>query len=94
MYAEILPLAALEGMAAGLPVVAAATGGLAEVVPSEGLHPPGDAGPSRTACVPSGATLRPGSGRWRSPASGFAPEVVARELGALYDRVAQTPASG
>ena len=41
-YAEILPLAALEAMAAGLPVVAAASGGLAEIVPAEGLYPPGD----------------------------------------------------
>jgi glycosyltransferase involved in cell wall biosynthesis len=41
-YAEILPLAALEAMAAGVPVVASDTGGLAEFVPEEGLHPPGD----------------------------------------------------
>jgi len=41
-YAEILPLAALEAMAAGLPVVAARTGGLAEIVPEEGLYEPGD----------------------------------------------------
>src|SRR3954452_19112677 len=41
-YAEILPLAALEAMAAGLPVVAARAGGLAEIVPAEGLYPPGD----------------------------------------------------
>ena len=41
-YAEILPLAALEAMAAGLPVVAAAAGGLAELVPPDALHPPGD----------------------------------------------------
>jgi len=41
-YAEILPLAALEAMAAGLPVVAARAGGLAEVVPEAGLYPPGD----------------------------------------------------
>src|SRR5215218_11436 len=38
-YAEILPLAAL---AAGLPVVAARAGGLADLVPAPGLHPPGD----------------------------------------------------
>src|SRR4051795_7387971 len=41
-YAEILPLAALEAMAAALPTVAARSGGLAEVVPAEGLFPPGD----------------------------------------------------
>jgi glycosyltransferase involved in cell wall biosynthesis len=41
-YAEILPLAALEAMAMGVPVVAARSGGLAELVPEEGLYPPGD----------------------------------------------------
>ncbi len=41
-YAEILPLAALEAMAAGLPTVAARSGGLVEAVPEEGLYPPGD----------------------------------------------------
>jgi glycosyltransferase involved in cell wall biosynthesis len=41
-YEEILPLAALEAMAAGLPVVASRAGGLAEVVPADALHPPGD----------------------------------------------------
>jgi glycosyltransferase involved in cell wall biosynthesis len=41
-YAEILPLAALEAMAAGLPVVASRSGGLEELVPAEGLVPPGD----------------------------------------------------
>ena len=42
-YAEILPLAALEAMAAGVPAVAARSGGLAELVPEEGLYPAGDA---------------------------------------------------
>jgi glycosyltransferase involved in cell wall biosynthesis len=42
-YEEILPLAALEAMAAGLPVVASRAGGLAELVPAAGLHAPGDA---------------------------------------------------
>jgi glycosyltransferase involved in cell wall biosynthesis len=41
-YAEILPLAALEAMAAGVPLVAARSGGLAELVPEAGLYPPGD----------------------------------------------------
>jgi glycosyltransferase involved in cell wall biosynthesis len=41
-YEEILPLAALEAMAAGVPVAAARAGGLAETVPEEGLYAPGD----------------------------------------------------
>ena len=43
-YAEILPLAALEAMAAGVPVVASRSGGLAELVPEDGLFQPGDIG--------------------------------------------------
>ena len=43
-YAEILPLAALEAMAAGVPVVASRSGGLAELVPEDGLFQPGDVG--------------------------------------------------
>jgi len=42
-YAEILPLAALEAMAAGLPLVAADAGGLGELAAPEGRYPPGDA---------------------------------------------------
>jgi len=41
-YSEILPLAALEAMAAGTPVVATRSGGLVEAVPEEGLAPVGD----------------------------------------------------
>ena len=42
-FAEILPLAALEAMAAGVPLAAADAGGLTEAVPAGGLYPPGDA---------------------------------------------------
>jgi glycosyltransferase involved in cell wall biosynthesis len=49
-YAEILPLAALEAAAAGLPVVAADAGGLAEAVADEGRYPPGDI-PALAECV-------------------------------------------
>jgi glycosyltransferase involved in cell wall biosynthesis len=83
-YAEILPLAALEAMAAGLPVVAARAGGLSEAVPDEGLYPPGD--------IPALAErLR---ALWRDAAAGdralaqvrarTAPEAVAAALAGVY----------
>ncbi len=83
-YAEILPLAALEAMAAGVPVVAARSGGLAELVPDEGLYPPGDV-----------AALAARARRlWGDEAAGnraltvvrerCAPEQVARSLAAVY----------
>jgi glycosyltransferase involved in cell wall biosynthesis len=68
-YAEILPLAALEAMAAGLPVVAARTGGLAEVVPAEGLYRPGD-----VAALADRVTAL-----WRSSAAGDRALAAARE---------------
>jgi glycosyltransferase involved in cell wall biosynthesis len=68
-YEEILPLAALEAMAAGLPVVASRAGGLAEVVPEPGLHPPGD--------VPAMADRV--RALWRDAAAGDAALAVARE---------------
>jgi glycosyltransferase involved in cell wall biosynthesis len=84
-YQEILPLAALEAMAAGLPVVAARAGGLAELVPEEGLYPPGD-GEALAARVAS---------LWRDAAAGeralavarsrAAPDVVAAALAQVYD---------
>jgi glycosyltransferase involved in cell wall biosynthesis len=83
-YAEILPLAALEAMAAGVPVVAARSGGLAELVPDEGLYPPGDV-------AALAAQLRR---LWGDPAAGdralsvvrerCAPEAVARALHEVY----------
>jgi glycosyltransferase involved in cell wall biosynthesis len=84
-YAEILPLAALEAMAAGLPVVAAATGGLAEVVPAEGLYPRGDVG----------ALAERITALWRSSVAGdcalaaararLSPSVVGAALRDVYD---------
>jgi glycosyltransferase involved in cell wall biosynthesis len=84
-YAEILPLAALEAMAAGLPVVASRSGGLPELVPDEGLFPPGDiaALSDRVRAL------------WRDSAAGeralasvrerTAPPVVAAALARVYD---------
>lgn len=83
-YEEILPLAALEAMAAGLPVVAARAGGLAELVPEEGLYPPGDVA----------ALAERVRALWRDEPAGeralaavrarCAPEVVARALAEVY----------
>jgi glycosyltransferase involved in cell wall biosynthesis len=83
-YEEILPLAVLEAMAAGLPVVAARAGGLAETVPEPGLYPPGDV-----------AALADRVRRlWRDAGAGeaalarvrerCAPPVVAAQLAAVY----------
>jgi glycosyltransferase involved in cell wall biosynthesis len=84
-YEEILPLAALEAMAAGLPVVASRAGGLAEIVPEAGLHPPGDVQ----------AMAERIRALWRDAAAGeaalatarerTAPPVVAAALRAVYD---------
>jgi glycosyltransferase involved in cell wall biosynthesis len=84
-YEEILPLAALEAMAAGLPVVASRAGGLAELVPDPGLHPPGDVD----------AIAERIRALWRDAAAGdaalaaarkrTAPPVIAAALRPLYD---------
>src|SRR4051794_19587319 len=83
-YAEILPLAALESMAAGLPTVAAASGGLIEAVPEEGQYPPGDvdalAGRLRALFGDAAAgerALARARARW-------APAVIAGELQQIY----------
>jgi glycosyltransferase involved in cell wall biosynthesis len=83
-YAEILPLAALEAMAAGLPVVATRSGGLADAVEPEGLAPAGD--------VPALAGRL--QALWRDAAAGdralarvrdlSAPERVAERLRGVY----------
>ena len=72
-------------MAAGLPVVASRTGGLPEIVPAAGLHPPGD---------PAAMAERIRA-LWRDETAGEAALSVARErtapaaiaaaLRAIYD---------
>jgi glycosyltransferase involved in cell wall biosynthesis len=82
-YAEILPLAALEAMAAGVPVVATRSGGLAEAVLSEGLAD----GPSQLA-VRLRALYRDGAAGERALTRArelSAPERVAERLRAVYD---------
>jgi glycosyltransferase involved in cell wall biosynthesis len=84
-YAEILPLAALEAMAAGLPVVAARAGGLAEVVPEAGLHPPGDVPALAGRLRALWGDERAGDAALAAVRERTSPPVVARALRAVYD---------
>ena len=91
-YAEILPLAALESMAAALPTVAAASGGLTEAVPAEGLYPAGRHRRARR--PPHGLVAQRGGRRARAPAAArarSAPDVIADQLRAVYGATS-TPA--
>jgi glycosyltransferase involved in cell wall biosynthesis len=83
-YEEILPLAALEAMAAGLPVVAARSGGLAEVVPEEGLYPPGDLHGLTARMASLWANAEAGERALAAARERFAPSVVAGQLRDVY----------
>jgi glycosyltransferase involved in cell wall biosynthesis len=83
-YAEILPLAALEAMAAGLPVVAARAGGLAEAVPEEGIYPAGDAGALAERLRALWGDAAAGERALAAARARTAPEVVAAGLRAAY----------
>ncbi len=83
-YAEILPLAALEAMAAGLPVVAAHAGGLAEVVPAEGLYPPGDVAALADRISALWRSADAGEAALAAARARFAPSVIAAQLRRVY----------
>ena len=83
-YEEILPLAALEAMAAGLPVAAARSGGLAEVVPEEGLYPPGDLHALTARMASLWANAEAGERALAAARARFAPSVVAAQLRDVY----------
>jgi glycosyltransferase involved in cell wall biosynthesis len=85
--AETFGLAAAEAMGAGLPVAATRTGALADLVPADQLAPPGDV----QALGALATRLRGDEG---AAARGLeivrekaAPEAVAPQLAALYERV-------
>jgi glycosyltransferase involved in cell wall biosynthesis len=83
-YAEILPLAALESMAAALPTVAAASGGLKEAVPEEGLYPPGDVAALQAVLTARYRDSDAGDRALDNARARSAPEVIANRLQALY----------
>ncbi|MDA0185138.1 glycosyltransferase [Solirubrobacter phytolaccae] len=83
-YAEILPLAALEAMAAGLPTVAAASGGLTEAVPDEGLYPAGDVQTLRFRLQQLWQDVDAGDRALRAAKARSAPEVIAAQLADVY----------
>jgi glycosyltransferase involved in cell wall biosynthesis len=84
-YEEILPLAALEAMAAGLPVVASRSGGLAEIVPPAGLHPPGDVAAAAERIRALYRDAAAGDAALEVARERTAPSVVAAALRAVYD---------
>jgi glycosyltransferase involved in cell wall biosynthesis len=83
-YAEILPLAALESMAAGLPTVAAASGGLIEAVPEEGHYPPGDIDALAERLRALFGDTAAGERALARARERWAPEVIARQLHDVY----------
>jgi glycosyltransferase involved in cell wall biosynthesis len=84
-YQEILPLAALEAMAAGLPVVASRAGGLAEIVPEAGLHPPRDVAAMAERITALWGSTDAGEEALAVARERTAPDVVADRLRAVYD---------
>jgi glycosyltransferase involved in cell wall biosynthesis len=84
-YHEILPLAALEAMAAGLPVVATAAGGLVDAVPAESLAPPGDIAALADRLTALFKNVAAGDHALARARERHAPSVIAAQLRAVYD---------
>ena len=83
-YEEILPLAALEAMAAGLPVVATRSGGLPEAVPAAGIAPIGDVDALADRLRALFRSTEAGEAALRRAKRSYAPERVAERLRVVY----------
>jgi glycosyltransferase involved in cell wall biosynthesis len=83
-YAEILPLAALEAMAAGLPLAAAHAGGLIEAAPMDGLYEPGDVAGLAARIESLYANAEAGERALALARERYAPPVVASALRSVY----------
>jgi glycosyltransferase involved in cell wall biosynthesis len=84
-YQEIFPLAAAESMAAGLPTVAAATGGLVDFVPASELVPPDDEAALAGAVRARFGDEEAGERALAAARERTSPEVVGAALRAVYD---------
>jgi glycosyltransferase involved in cell wall biosynthesis len=83
--AEVMPLAAVEAMAAGVPVVASAVGGVPELVGDPAaLVPPGDPGALAAAARARFGDARAGEAGLRRVRELSAPQAVAARLAAVY----------
>ena len=89
-FAEILPLAALEAMAAGAPGRGRGAGGLVEVVPEEGRYPPGDAAALAERLRALWGDEVAGERALAVASERFAPAAVAKQLRVVYERSAGT----
>ena len=92
-FAEILPLAALEAMAAGLPLAAADAGGLTELVPDAWRYPPGDAAALAERLRALWQDGRAGAQALATARQRLAPEAVAHQLEAVYGATSERPSS-
>jgi glycosyltransferase involved in cell wall biosynthesis len=83
--AEVMPLAAVEAMAAGVPVVASAVGGIPELVADPAaLVPPGDPAALAVAARARFGDAQAGQRGLHRIRAVSAPEVVAARLAAVY----------
>jgi glycosyltransferase involved in cell wall biosynthesis len=83
-YEEILPLAAAEAMAAGLPTVAPRRGGLADLVPAEELVPPDDDAALAERVRERFRDETAGERALATARAKLAPEVIAPQLERVY----------
>jgi glycosyltransferase involved in cell wall biosynthesis len=83
-YQEILPFAAVEAMAAGLPVVAASSGGLIDLVPHEGLYPAGNLELLKVRMESLWGNAKAGEQALQKIRSLSSPAVVASQLAEIY----------
>ena len=88
--AETFGLAAVEAMAAGLPVVASDIGALPELVEPAGLAPPGDAAALANAIKARFGDEDAGNRAIEAARAAASPQVVAPRLSAAYEAAALT----